>query len=143
MWQQTLPVQGVSRQSPAYGPTSMTMSVVRRIGLKILWKEPEQKNTDKVKTSMIALGPTQFGRPVGEGLVGVLPQDEPNDNPLSLQLDQDSSCPSFSDGEIEVSSKNNGNDKATGDEQAAEVKKRKKQAKKKERSEEHRSGSRK
>ena len=80
-----------------------------------------------MKTSMIALGPTQFRRPVGEGLVRVLLQDEPNDNTLSLQLDQDSSCPPFSDGEIGESSENNGNDKATGHKQAAEVKKCKKQ----------------
>ena len=76
--------------------------ILRKVGLKKMRKsEVEKKDKDKAKTSMIALGPTQFGRPVGEGLIGVLPQDEPNDNALSLQLDQDSSCPSFSDGEIE------------------------------------------
>ena len=85
--------------------------------------ELEHNDNDKAKTSMIALGPTQFGRPVGEGLVGVLLQDGPNDNELSLQLDQDSSCPSFSDCDIGKSSKDNDCDKATGYEQAAEVKK--------------------
>ena len=80
--------------------------ILRKVGLKKVRKsELEQKDNDKAKTSMIALGPTQFGRPVGEGFVGVLPQDEPNDNALSLQLHQDSSCPSFIDGEIEESSK--------------------------------------